>query len=70
MTKSFTAQRGYFISGKFDQFQRNIPYSAIAAAFTSMIQQLLAENEAQLFNLNRFSVPLCSIKVNSAVFYT
>ncbi|NET59385.1 MAG: AAA family ATPase, partial [Symploca sp. SIO2E6] len=46
--KPITAQRGYFISGKFDQFQRNIPYSAIAAAFKSLIQQLLAENEAQL----------------------
>ncbi len=46
--KPITAQRGYFISGKFDQFQRNIPYSAIASAFKSLIQQLLAENEAQL----------------------
>ena len=46
--KPITAQRGYFIAGKFDQFQRNIPYSAIASAFKSLIQQLLAENEAQL----------------------
>jgi serine/threonine protein kinase len=27
--KPITARRGYFISGKFDQLQRNIPYSAI-----------------------------------------
>jgi predicted ATPase/GAF domain-containing protein/tRNA A-37 threonylcarbamoyl transferase component Bud32 len=46
--KPITAQRGYFISGKFEQFQRNIPYSAIAAAFRSLIQQILAEDEAQL----------------------
>ncbi len=46
--KPITAQQGYFISGKFEQFQRNIPYSAIASAFRSLIQQLLAENDAQL----------------------
>jgi serine/threonine protein kinase len=46
--KPITQQRGYFISGKFDQFQRNIPYSAIASAFKSLVQQLLTENDAQL----------------------
>lgn len=46
--KPITQQRGYFISGKFEQFQRNIPYSAIAAAFRSLIQQILAEDEAKL----------------------
>jgi len=46
--KPITKQRGYFISGKFDQFQRNIPYSAIASAFKSLVQQLLTESDAQL----------------------
>ncbi|MGK7923913.1 MAG: AAA family ATPase [Spirulina sp.] len=46
--KPITARRGYFISGKFDQFQRNIPYSAIVAAFRGLIEQLLGENEQQL----------------------
>ncbi|MEG4884318.1 AAA family ATPase [Microcoleus sp. K1-B6] len=46
--KPITQQRGYFLSGKFDQFQRNIPYSAIASAFKSLVQQLLSENDAQL----------------------
>ncbi|MDB9511227.1 AAA family ATPase, partial [Kamptonema animale CS-326] len=46
--KPITKQRGYFLSGKFDQFQRNIPYSAIASAFKSLVQQLLTENDAQL----------------------
>src|SRR5919202_1984858 len=40
--------RGYFISGKFDQFQRNIPYSALITAFQSLVKQLLTESEAQL----------------------
>ena len=46
--KPITAKRGNFISGKFDQFQRNIPYSALTAAFGSIIKQLLGEPEAIL----------------------
>ncbi|WP_414518550.1 AAA family ATPase [Nostoc sp. PCC 9305] len=41
--KPITQKRGYFISGKFDQFQRNIPYSAIADALQKLMQQLLGE---------------------------
>ncbi|MEG4960457.1 MULTISPECIES: AAA family ATPase [unclassified Microcoleus] len=46
--KPITQQRGYFISGKFDQYQRNIPYSAIVNAFQDLAKQLLTESEAQL----------------------
>jgi len=46
--KPITAKRGYFISGKFDQFQRNIPYSAIASALQKLVQQLLGEPDEQL----------------------
>jgi predicted ATPase/tRNA A-37 threonylcarbamoyl transferase component Bud32 len=41
--KPITEKRGYFISGKFDQFQRNIPYSAIVDALQKLVQQLLCE---------------------------
>ena len=41
-------QRGYFIKGKFDQFQRNIPFSAFLQAFQDLMQQLLGESDAQL----------------------
>jgi len=37
--------QGHFVSGKFDQLQRNIPYSAFINAFTSLILQLLTEKE-------------------------
>ncbi|MEG4199726.1 AAA family ATPase [Microcoleus sp. Pol12A5] len=46
--KPITRQRGYFISGKFDQFKRNIPYASLIQAFQSLIQQLLAENNEKL----------------------
>ena len=46
--KPITRQRGYFIAGKFDQFQRDIPYSSLIQAFSDLIQQLLTECEAQI----------------------
>ncbi|HEY9605475.1 MAG TPA: AAA family ATPase [Allocoleopsis sp.] len=46
--KPITAKRGYFISGKFDQFQRDIPYNAIADALQKLVQQLLGEPNEQL----------------------
>ncbi|BAU12302.1 serine/threonine kinase with two-component sensor domain protein [Leptolyngbya sp. NIES-3755] len=46
--KPIVQRRGYFIAGKFDQLQRNVPYSAIASAFGSLVQQLLTESEPQL----------------------
>ncbi len=46
--KPITAKRGYFISGKFDQLQRNIPYSAIVDALRKLVQQLLSEPDERL----------------------
>jgi serine/threonine protein kinase len=46
--KPITQKRGYFISGKFDQFGRNIPYSAIAHALQKLVHQLLGEPDEQL----------------------
>ncbi|NCJ08190.1 PAS domain S-box protein [Synechococcales cyanobacterium C] len=46
--KPITAKHGYFISGKFDQFGRNIPYSAIVDALQKLVQQLLGEPDEQL----------------------
>lgn len=46
--KPITAQRGYFIAGKFDQFQRNIPYSAVVHALGDLVRQWLGEPESRL----------------------
>ncbi|MEZ2229735.1 MAG: AAA family ATPase [Microcoleus sp.] len=46
--KPIVRQRGYFISGKFDQFKRNIPYASLIQAFQSLIQQLLTESDASI----------------------
>ncbi len=46
--KPIVRQRGYFIKGKFDQFNRNIPFSAFVQAFRDLMGQLLSESDAQL----------------------
>jgi diguanylate cyclase (GGDEF)-like protein len=46
--KPITAQRGHYISGKFDQLQRNLPYSALIQAFTTLVRQLLTRSEAEV----------------------
>ena len=46
--KPMVEKRGYFISGKFDQLQRNIPYSALMTAFRGLIRQLLTESDARI----------------------
>ncbi len=44
-----TAQgHGYFIEGKFDQYRRNVPYSAVAQAFGELVGQILAEPEERV----------------------
>ncbi|AFY36418.1 ATP-binding sensor histidine kinase [Calothrix sp. PCC 7507] len=46
--KPIVRQRGYFIKGKYDQFQRNIPFSAFVQAFRDLMEQLLSESDAQI----------------------
>jgi PAS domain S-box-containing protein len=46
--KPITRQNGYFIKGKFDQFNRNIPLSAFVQALRDLMGQLLSESDAQL----------------------
>ena len=46
--KSIVREKGYFISGKYDQFQGNIPFFALIQAFRSLMRQLLTENTVQL----------------------
>ncbi|MGP1383213.1 MAG: diguanylate cyclase domain-containing protein [Thainema sp.] len=46
--KPIVRQRGYFISGKFDQLQRSVPYASLIQAFRGLIRQLLAESDSQI----------------------
>ena len=46
--KPIVRQQGYFIKGKYDQFNRNIPFSAFVQAFRDLMGQLLTESDAQI----------------------
>ena len=48
--KPIVKQRGYFIKGKYDQFNRNVPFSAFVQAFRDLMGQLLGESDADLAN--------------------
>jgi predicted ATPase len=48
LRKPIVAKHGYFIAGKFDQYQRDIPYATITQAFRELVRQLLAESEARI----------------------
>jgi tRNA A-37 threonylcarbamoyl transferase component Bud32 len=39
---------GRFVTGKFDELQRNIPYSALISAFAGLIEEVLGEREAEI----------------------
>jgi predicted ATPase len=41
-------RKGYFTSGKCDQFKRGIPYAAMIQAFQTLIRQLLTESKEQV----------------------
>ncbi|MEG3843843.1 AAA family ATPase, partial [Microcoleus sp. herbarium14] len=46
--RNLTRQRGYFISGKFDQFKRNVPYACFTQAMRNFVQQILMESPTQV----------------------
>jgi diguanylate cyclase (GGDEF)-like protein len=43
--KPIVARRGCFLAGKFDQFQRDVPYASLIQAFQGLVSQLLGEPE-------------------------
>jgi PAS domain S-box-containing protein len=46
--KVLVPPRGFFASGKFDQYKRDIPYATLAHAFRSLMRPLLGQSEAEL----------------------
>lgn len=45
ISKPLVGHRGYLVVGKFDQFQRGTPYSAVAVALRGLVAQLSTESE-------------------------
>lgn len=45
---SMVMERCYFIAGKFDQLQRNVPYASLLQAFQGLVRQILGESEESI----------------------
>lgn len=48
--KTISREKGLFAEGKFDQYNRNIPYSALIVAFRELISQLLESPDEEYRN--------------------
>ena len=46
--KPITEQRGYFLTGKFDQLHGNVLHGALVAPFRELVNQILSESENNL----------------------
>jgi PAS domain S-box-containing protein len=46
--KALVPKRGFFAGGKFDQYNRDIPYAILTQAFQSLVRQILVKSEAQV----------------------
>src|SRR3954467_8220837 len=46
--KTLVPARGLFVSGKFDQHKRDIPYSTLGQAFQGLVRHLLGKSDAEL----------------------
>ncbi|CAM2010301.1 AAA family ATPase [Acanthopleuribacter pedis] len=45
--RPITARRGFFLSGKFDQLKRDVPYAALFPPFRDLVRQVLAYQETK-----------------------
>ncbi len=46
--KVLVPPRGFFASGKFDQYKRDIPYATLAQAFQALVRQILVKSEEEV----------------------
>ncbi len=46
--KPISEARGFFISGKYNQYRRSVPYSALIQSFIGFVSQILSENPEKI----------------------
>ncbi|MCL6603212.1 MAG: diguanylate cyclase [Paenibacillus sp.] len=63
--KYISQEKGLFAEGKFDQYNRNIPYSALIQAFQRLIVQL--QSSPSLINKNTANTMLSALDGNGAL---
>jgi histidine kinase len=68
LKKTIIGRKGVFVEGKFDQFNQNVPYSAVIECFEDLLDQILKSKQEDLRHLtNLFKLELGQ---NSAVLTT
>ncbi len=50
INKPITESKGYFITAKYDQYNRNLPFSAIIDVFTNLIRLFLTESPEKILS--------------------
>ena len=53
LQKPVVHEKGFFLSGKFEQYKRDIPYFTFGQAFQGLVRQILAESEVRLEAIRR-----------------
>ena len=48
LQKPIVRHKGYFVSGKFDVYQKNIPYSSLVQAFRNLMRTFLTESDERV----------------------
>ena len=48
LSEPIVRERGYFVSGKFEQYQREIPFAPVSRAFGGLINQILTESDQSI----------------------
>ena len=56
LKKQLISRRAVFVEGKFDQFNKNVPYSAVVAAFNDLIGQMLQSKSEDLAHLKELFI--------------
>ena len=67
ISKPITESKGYFLSGKYDQYNKNMPFSAIIQAFTNVVRLILTELPEQI---NKWKEELISALGNNGKILT
>lgn len=46
--KPIVAKRGFFVTGKYEQYRKDVPYSSIIQAFQSLVRQILSQSDYEI----------------------
>lgn len=63
--KPIVEEKGFFVTGKFDQYRRDIPFSAILSATSQLISQILTESDETISDYR--SQLICQLEDHASI---